>query len=111
QFFEWEHHLRSSRVSPVGSGYFLDPVKGHEANCVCSTIHQEAAATGAEDVFVHQLLQGQVCRDGDALSTHGLGSRVARQQTLKDHLVHLRRGCTVKEPADKGNPKPAAKIA
>ena len=55
-----EHYLRSGRGPPVGPEYFLDAVTDHQPDSVYSTIGYEAAATGAEDVFVHQLLQGQV---------------------------------------------------
>ena len=45
------------------------------------------------------------------MTSHGLRDAVPGEQTLERCLLKLRSGGTVKEPADKGDPDPSAKVA
>ena len=104
RLLQGKHDLGRTCRCPVRPWHFLDPVQGHQANGIRSALDEEAAAAAAQNVFIHELLQRQVRRDGCTVTAHGLRNRVTRQQTLKYHLMHLRRGGIVEKPADEGDP-------
>ena len=88
QLFQGEHGLRRSCYRPVMPRYLLDSVQSDHANGIRFASDQEAALVAAEDVFVHQLFNGQAGGDGHAAAAHSLRNRVAGQQALEHHLMH-----------------------
>src|SRR5574337_320769 len=44
------------------------------------------------------------------MSAHGLRDSMARQQTLKHHLLHLGGSRVIEEPADERDPEPSPKV-
>src|SRR5665811_2083962 len=86
-------------------------MQGYQTNGFVSSVNEETALPGTEDLLVYQLLERQIFRNNGAMRTHGLRNTMARQQTPKRRLLYLDRSRVVEEPADERNPKPPTKIA
>ena len=98
------HHLVNGRIRPARAFCFCDFVRRDEPLYTLSVTDQEAALSGAQQIFVHERLQVIVAAHHGTVVLHQVADAHAAQPLANLRLRSARACRLQQEPTYKGYP-------